>query len=333
MAEGGGYTGAMDIIDVPLSWRRAVERILAGDRRKILVLGAADRGKSSFCRFAAQALLEAGRAVALVDADLGQKDIGPPATVTLGYPQNGGDFGPVEPAAIYFVGSVSPAGLFLPLVVGTRRLVDATAAAVVLINTTGLVHGRGRELKAYQIESLEPDVIVAIEQYGELEAILRPYRHCRIVRLPPSPMAVAKSPAQRRGNREEAWRRYFSAGREFALGLARVTLQRTLLRTGKPAEDERFMYAERTAEGLLAVSETGPQHHPGLIVLPAGFEQDLLCGLADRNNACLGLGILRRFDFVRETVSLLSPVAPEAVKYLQFGSMHVSPEGRELVRH
>lgn len=323
----------MDTIDLPPSWRRATERILAGNWRKILVIGATDRGKSTFCRSVSQALLEAGRSVALVDADVGQKDIGPPATVTLGYPEGGGDLGRVGAAALYFVGSVNPAGLYLPLLVGTRRLVDAAGAAFVLINTVGMIHGRGRELKGYQIESLEPDVVVAIEKGGELEAILRPYRHHRIIRIPPSPLAVAKSPAQRKRNRERAWQRYFSGAGEVTLSLDRLILQRTLLLTGRPVQDERFVYAEKTAEGLLAVSEAELPHQSGLTVLPAGFEQGLLCGLADRHNLCLGLATLRRIDFDKGAVSLLTPVPGEKIRVVQFGTMHVRPDGTEMFRN
>lgn len=51
----------------------------------MLVLGGTERGKSSYCHFLVQQLCGASARVAFVDADIGQKDVGPPATVSLGF--------------------------------------------------------------------------------------------------------------------------------------------------------------------------------------------------------------------------------------------------------
>jgi polynucleotide 5'-hydroxyl-kinase GRC3/NOL9 len=67
-------------------------------------------------------------------------------------------------------------------------------------------------------------------------------------------------------------------------------------------------------------------------VLPAGFERNLLCGLADTTGRGLGLAILERLDFAQRTPSLLTPVARDAIRVVQFGDLYVSPDGRELGR-
>jgi len=91
------------------------DSILAAELRRILVLGATGVGKSSFCRFLGERLLSAGREVAVVDADIGQKDIGPPAAVTLGYPRLSTPLEEIRPVRFFFVGATSPAGRLLPL--------------------------------------------------------------------------------------------------------------------------------------------------------------------------------------------------------------------------
>jgi polynucleotide 5'-hydroxyl-kinase GRC3/NOL9 len=88
--------------DVPADWAAAVRRILDGDIRRVLVLGAKDAGKSSFCRVLLRQAARAGRPAELLDADPGQKLVGPPACVTLAR-------GPSPmPAALAFVGTLDP---------------------------------------------------------------------------------------------------------------------------------------------------------------------------------------------------------------------------------
>jgi polynucleotide 5'-hydroxyl-kinase GRC3/NOL9 len=88
--------------DVPLDWAAAVRRVLDGNIRGVLVLGGVDADKSSFCRLLRRNAAEAGRAVELLDADLGQKLAGPPGCVTLVHRLA------TAPAALAFVGALDP---------------------------------------------------------------------------------------------------------------------------------------------------------------------------------------------------------------------------------
>jgi len=320
----------MDSVDIPLSWEKAADKIASRSCRRILVIGATDRGKSSFCKFISRRLMSAGHKVAVVDGDIGQKDIGPPATITLGYPVAAADTLQVKPAALYFVGTVSPVGHFIPMIVGTRRLMEEARSDFVIINTTGFIHGGGRDLKGYLIELVQPATIVAIEKQGELQAILKAYRGYSIIRISPSVKAAAKSPVQRKRNRELAWQAYFADARESELDVSRLTFQRTLLFSGQRVQDDRFLYAERTSEGLIAVAAGAPLSEHGLTLLHAGFEQNLVCGLADRRNHVLGLGIIRKLDFATAKIALWTPVLAAKIHVIQFGNIYVSPDGHEL---
>ena len=135
------------------AWDWSADQIVRHKWRKILVLGGVDRGKSTYCRFLTRRCLETGQRVAVVDTDVGQKDIGPPATLTLGYPEVAQSLAEVPPVAWYFLGATSPAGHLLPMIVGVRQLVDTARAAYIIINTTGFVTGPGRVLKGYKIEA------------------------------------------------------------------------------------------------------------------------------------------------------------------------------------
>jgi polynucleotide 5'-hydroxyl-kinase GRC3/NOL9 len=318
-------------MDIPIAWERSAQQIMQQRWRKVLVLGAIDRGKSTYCRFLSRRCLAAGIRVAVIDADVGQKDIGPPTTLTLGYPDADGPWTHLQPAGMYFVGATSPVGHLLPMLVGIRQMLDAARASVVIINTTGLIRYVGRVLKSYKIEAVQPDVIVAIEQGRELTAITRAYRHYRLLRIPPSVHAVPKTPEQRKEARQRAFRTYFASANTLALALHSVVIQRALLFTGKRLAAPPEHYVAQTAEGVIAI---GPNlaslEAARATILPVGFEQNLLCGVAGRRNQGLGLAILKHIDFTNEMLTLFTPVPAAQIHVVQFGDMYLTPDGHEL---
>lgn len=319
-------------MDVPQDWKRSAEAILENAWRKILIIGAVDRGKSTYVSFLSRRLVEEEHRVAIVDADVGQKDIGPPATITLGYPEPPFDLIAVKPAGFYFVGSVTPEGHLLPMVVGTARLAEsARAVSFVIVNTTGLIHGLGRVLKSYKIEALRPEAVAAIQQDGEAESILKAHRNERIIRLEPALRVTPKTVEDRRRAREAAFRRYFQPASEITLKLGTVVFQRSLLFTGTPSEDDRCRYSERTSEGVISVAQRDTRR-PNQIHIREGFERNLLCGLADPRGDGLGLGIIRKIDFSEKGITLLTPVPAERIRVIQFGDLYLTPEGVELRR-
>jgi polynucleotide 5'-hydroxyl-kinase GRC3/NOL9 len=319
-------------LHVPEAWRQSAVTILQERPRVILVLGGGDVGKSSYCRFLVTELLAAGHRVAVVNADVGQKDVGPPATVTLGYAVGTAEQWAVAPEAFYFVGSTSPAGRMLPLVIGTAQLVNAADTPFVIVDTTGYIEGTGRVLKSYKIEAVRPDLIVAIEKRGELETVLRSHRTYRTIRVRPSRKARLREWWERDEARVKAFAAYFREARQLELDLDKLTFQRSLLFTGEPVTIEGALYAERTAEGVVAVTESALPDVEVAKRLRPGFERNLLCGVADECNRGVGLALIQSIDFDRQTVLLVSPVPVEKVRVLQVGDLYVGVDGRELGR-
>lgn len=320
----------MKHIHIPQTWRAAVETILADRPHVVLILGASDMGKSTFCRFLIGEVTKSGQRAAFVDADVGQTHLGPPATVTLGYPGEEETLEATAPAGFYFVGSASPSGRLLPMVVGTSRLVSQADAPIIVVGTTGFIEGSGRVLKAYKIEALRPDLIVAIERRHELDAVLAPYRHLRILRIRRSRKARPKDQWERDTARMRAFAAHFEKAARIEIDLNRVAVQRSLLFSGAPVNIEGALYAEQTAEGVIAVSESALSQLDILKSLRPGFERNLLCGVADQSNECLGLGILEAIDFARRTITLFTPVAARKIAALQLGDLYLAPDGREL---
>jgi polynucleotide 5'-hydroxyl-kinase GRC3/NOL9 len=318
-------------IDIPPSWEDSVERLVRAGPRRIMVLGATDCGKSTYCRFSSHRLMQSGFKVTIVD--VGQKDIGPPAAITSGLPEPSDMLGTVAPSGFYFVGAVTPVRHLLPMVVGAKQLVDFARATTAVINTTGLIHGIGRVLKGFKIEAVRPDAIVAIQRSYELEALLRAYRYCGIIRIAPSDRAVSKTPEQRRAARERAFNSYFRKAGLVTLDIRKVIFQRSLLFNGIPVATHDFLHLEKTWEGTLAVSQGAQGRQDlGSILIEPGFEENLLCGTANRANFGTGLAIIRSIDFTTRAISLITPVAPEKIKIIQFGDSYLASDGRELDR-
>jgi polynucleotide 5'-hydroxyl-kinase GRC3/NOL9 len=235
----------------------------------------------------------------------------------------------VQPAAHYFVGSTGPIGRFLPLVIGTASLAREAQASFVIIDTTGLVHGSGRVLKNYKIEAVRPDAIVAVERRNELAPIRAANRHRATIRIEPSRKAHGKDDYTKIDVRRRSYARHFVRASTLSLPLDDLIFQRTMLFTGQPIELEGAIYAERGAEGHLIVGAPAAAP-PDSIVLPPGFEQNLLCGVADDSGRCLGLVIIVRIDFAARTISLITPVESAKVRIIQFGDVYVRSDGTEV---
>lgn len=193
----------VDGMIVPDDWLAALGRVDAS--RRILVLGAADVGKSSFIR----AALARNRDLRLLDLDPGQKMAGPPGTVALTGP------GAIAVERFIFTGSTS-ASTLRALTTAASTLTGA-AGGPVIANTSGFVRGLGARLQSLTIAAIRPDLIVAIEGELELEPILSPLTNIPVVRISPSPLARRKTAAERRRLRQAAFDAALAGAQKLAL--------------------------------------------------------------------------------------------------------------------
>jgi polynucleotide 5'-hydroxyl-kinase GRC3/NOL9 len=180
--------------DLPPAWSRAISDARA--RRRIVVLGATDTGKSSFIR----AFLEmTGHSAMLIDLDPGQKMIGPPGTLTLGR---------LEPAGLehfIFIGSTSSSALSKIAHAAAELARIADRAGPFIANTSGFVTGPGARLQAATVAALQPDLVVEIGSVPDAPPLVA-IRSVDIplLRLETSPAARRKSPAVRARLRQQA---------------------------------------------------------------------------------------------------------------------------------
>lgn len=264
-------------------------------RGVVVLIGGLDSGKSTLARRVATAGIERGMTVGLLDADVGQSTIGPPTTVGLRLVRMESDLEASSLARadhLSFVGATSPQGHLLPLVIGSRLLLDrarAEGADLVVVDTTGLVSGvYGQVLKHHKVAILQPDTVVGLARGEELEPVLgviRRFHPAEVVRLAVHPDVVPTSVERRAQMREESMRRYF--------------------------EGEAYRFRVKPTVFMPA--------------LPDLFESraldHILVGLSDGKGSSVGVGYL---EHVEEDggLRLISPVA-EAPKALILGSVRL----------
>lgn len=228
-------------------WEEAVRS--ARQASLTIVIGDSDTGKTTLVTALADALRLPDGAVGVVDADLGQSEIGPPTTIGLGRVARPlGRLVEADLLALHFVGRTSPAGDLPGTVAGTRHLVDRArqfGLRRVIVDTSGLVSGDlGRSLKQAKIERVDPDLVICVERAGECDHIVRPLlgrSRPAVLRVPAAPGARARSAEARRQHRLQRLRAYFAPARSVRLDLRRVALRPQLaLEEGAPAGGEQF---------------------------------------------------------------------------------------------
>ena len=344
--------------DVPGSWAEALAAARQGGT--LLLLGGVDSGKSTLAAVLAAEAWQAGRATAVVDADVGQASIGPPTCASVGLVTS-----PIErledltPQAMDFVGSPSPMGHFLQCatsaavtVAEARRL----GAETIVVDTTGLIAGAAaRALKSAKIRLLEPDVLVALQAEDEVEHLLAPYLRRgrpRVLRLPRSRRVKERSREERASRRQRRLGAYFAGGRSFEAAWDKLPMEGTAWTTGEAvpghlkayAEEVlgcEVVYAERRADGMFVVV-SGRCSQEGLRSLGEGFGgaakacevgslENRLVGLLGERGETLALAILEKVDFPARRLSLFTPLDDIAqARGLRMGAVQVARDGTQL---
>jgi polynucleotide 5'-hydroxyl-kinase GRC3/NOL9 len=272
-------------------------------KHTIMLVGGLDTGKSTLSRRLVAASLEAGRTAAYLDADLGQKTVGPPATMTLRFVRSDDDLEPARlerPDALAFVGATSPQGHLLPVLAGItslHRLALDGGADLIVVDTSGMVSGiAGQILKYHKVEILRPDLVVGLQRGEELLPLLgviQRFFATEVVPLGVHPDVVATTVDQRAENREHAMAGYFGGE------LHRFRVKPTVFMPALPP------------------------------MFPLEQLHRLLVGLSDGAGGTTGLGYLEHTP-EEGVLRLISPVA-EGPKALRLGSVRLE-EGFRVKR-
>ncbi len=290
-------------ISAPKEWFELLD-LLEEEKGFAILLGATDTGKSTLAKFLISHLCKRGLKVGLVDADIGQSFLGPPATIGLSVFKSHPDWEVIlSPPEIFFVGSTTPEGHFPIHLKGVKRMVDRVSSygpEVILVDTTGFVLGEaGKELKRRKIELISPRFILALQKDDELEPILEQYKESplyKIYRLPLSEQVRPKSLEERRANRTNKFRDYFKYS----------------------------VIQELAMEGVQIEGEVlDPDGAP----LPLDWAlrmNSLLIGMKDGNDDTLALGLIKNYSEEEKMLRVFTPLQEiQRVKTVQLSSLRL----------
>ena len=266
-------------------WRKLANQIVK-PQKIVMVIGATDVGKSTFCRFLTDFALAAGIKVACIDADIGQSRIGPPTTVGIkSFAPDEKDKHQPKPEPIdhnrqnqaenrivfdstadrvYFVGDVSSRGHLLGLLTGVRLMVDSareTETDFVVIDTTGYIHDPPAViLKQHKIELVRPNHLVCIGRSAELEQITAGYSQqewLKVHYLLPHRSVRQKNSHKRSQYRNDQFDTYFSGSNIQELPFEQIRGGRTPFFIGRVANDKELEILSQLSETEVYYAEWG----------------------------------------------------------------------------
>ncbi|MGC8667623.1 MAG: Clp1/GlmU family protein [Chthonomonadales bacterium] len=341
-------------------WQAAAEAV-AQAQGTVLILGDLDVGKTAFLRLAANIAVKSGRSVAILDADLGQSEIGPPTCLGWATPtQEFDSLLDLRPAGLAFVGSTSPRGRLAEYMVALDAALQGVKAAepdVVFVDTMGFVHGPGAlRLRHAEMQMLRPDHVVVLERAGECEAVARFAQivlRARVDRLQ-VPDFMGRKPASIRAQRRAArFVRYFQGAQMRTLRFEDFAVCGGWLNTGRPLEPHvlramagelgvTVLHAELTGRDLGVVVNALPAQGRSLDTIREQFRTEsitlsvasrlkhLVVGLSN-GHGFLGIGTVEYINYRSRLLQVHTPVRNvEAVRLVAFGRLRVMWDGREL---
>ncbi|MFQ6064391.1 MAG: Clp1/GlmU family protein [Candidatus Bathyarchaeia archaeon] len=344
---------------IPSSWDDALKEIKAcGRPLTVMVMGEVDSGKTSFCTYLINHALKMKWKAAIIDADLGQSDVGPPSTmgfsrVTMPIK----DLFEIEEAEkAHFVGLTSPSQVIyrvMEALVELKKDVESEDVDFLVINTDGWISGE--EAVRYKValaEKVKPDVVAGIQESHELVPILTALKETKTLAID-SPSAIKKrSQEKRKVLRELGYKKYLKKAKIRSFPLNWVKVERVLVGTGTSPQAERV----KEIEEILGTSPVYCEENPTTVfvvlrrnswideervrkiedglekwvrVIRDGEEEGLLVGLHNENGVFLGIGILDGIDYRRRVMKVYTPVS-EKVSSIRVGQIKLDKDGREI---
>lgn len=202
---------------------RAIEEVKEEIRQgqkplTLFMLGGVDVGKTYTVTSIANRFYEQGLKVAVVDADVGQSDIGPPCCIGMGILEKGiQKLSEVPLHSLFFVGNTSPNGCMRECVRGAVAAVkkaEELSADVIIVDSTGWIEGEdAKRFKLLEVKEIKPSFVIAIEKENELEHILL-HLNKKFIKLRMSREARSRTSEKRKSLREESYNKYFRAARD-----------------------------------------------------------------------------------------------------------------------
>ncbi len=344
---------------IPDSWGNVANTILWHNEKHItvMVLGGIDVGKTSFCAYLANNALKKNRKVALIDADLGQSDVGPPSTIgscTITRPVE--DPFQIGAENVCFIGVTNPSGALFKIVEGITRLKEKAlnrGVDVLVINTDGWTEGDAAiECKQALVRQTKPDIVVGIQEQNELDVILNALSETQNITIETPKFARKRDREERKLLRELGYKKYLKGASLKSFHLNWIKILGAPLGAGSTPSKEHSsriaeilkttpIHCEETSSSIFLVL-SGKQRtkkeaaanledvfEKEVRIVIEGEEEGLLVALYGMKENFLGIGVLQELDYERKILKIYTRVKGD-VASVHVGQIRLDKTGKEL---
>jgi len=282
---------------IPDSWNLAASALEKMEMGRVIILGPTDVGKSTLCVYLVNKLKQEPRKLRVVDADIGQTDLGPPTTIARASPaQFIASLTELEPDARLFIGHTSPGYVERKLIDGIKRLSANGEESLTIINTDGWISEPGAvRFKIRLINELNPTLLLGLAFGDELEPILGSVSAPQIM-AEPAKAVLTRSRAERRNIRENGYRRFLDRG----------------VRSVVPLEKVRVFC---------------PRYVPPINATNRLALHNLIIGILNEDGYLMQIGVL--LDVDRDSAHIYSRQADEFNR-IELGYIRLTTSGREI---
>lgn len=363
LGDGGGVeepAPGEEVIDL---WEERIGEILSECKEnnrtcKIVIIGPVESGKSSLTAFVSNMALERGLRPVIIDADIGQADIGPPGFISATIPDKKilwlRDLNAI---ALRLVGSITPSYVIHRVISSIMELVELfkDKGDLLIVDTDGWVHGtQAIEYKIDMIKVIKPDYAIILGDKDLATIFKKTFYNTRVKVIElPSPQVVRKRDRDdRRYLRSKAYRRYLENGKVRRFNLDEIALVNTYLFGGEQVNLDEIksqlqqlsvtpLYASKYGNVLFIVIdrqvnirpivEALSSKYPGMeiYVFTKGFEKGILVSLLDANLEDKAPGIIQSIDFNKNEVLVQTQYDGE-VRGIAFSKIRLSETWEEV---
>jgi len=344
---------------IPNSWENAANTILEQKSQPVtvMIVGGIDSGKTSFYAYLANKALKEKRSVTIIDADLGQSDVGPPSTIgSCRVTKPIRDPFEIGAESICFVGVISPSGAVPKVIEGISNMKEKAlkrGVNILIVNTDGWIEGEDAvRYKVALAKQIKPNVLVAIQEQNELTFLLGALTETQN-------LAIASSPAVRKRDREErkllrelGYKKYLKGASIQSFPLSWIRVSGVPFGTGAPPSRERMnkivehlgttpIYCEETPSSIFialskeqwADEEIAKSLEEAvkkkIKIAWEGDEEGLLVALHSKEENFLGIGILQEIDYEHRVLKVYTRVK-SSVSSIHIGQIKLDRTGKEL---
>jgi polynucleotide 5'-hydroxyl-kinase GRC3/NOL9 len=331
LGEGGYVENPREKDDVTIQWIETAEKVVEKGSR-IVVMGPGESGKSTFSTLLLNTAINKGLKACVIDADIGQQDIGPPDFISMSCPSQTVQWlRELYPEEIRLIGVLTPSQYSHRIIAATIDLVSKAlekGAEVIIINTDGWVSSPyAIEMKLEIARFVKATHIIALQNGSYLGSLINISTPIKIMPLP-SPQGVrTRSREDRRMLRAYAYKKFFDQAVLRSIDISRdFIIIGSCLASGEKLDQQKILELEKTIgtkilygsrhEGVIYLYVQSPvkeysekslkyQDHE-IQIFVQGSERGLLASLLDSSLREIAPAIIDTLDLQNNVLKIVT---------------------------